>query len=169
MFVSQSERADTVTRALGRHGKPVRRWRFYIENINYGSHQLHYNCTLQLQPADLSTRYHFVSLEGLHWKAGGILLVWALLELFLPWQGWVCWELLVPASWLCPSVLLPCSVWPPVVSAASPSGPGSDLLTVPRLAEISQVSPGRFFDLQIIYFLLYLGLLTAVSLITFIF
>ena len=64
MFVSQSERADTVTCALGRHGKTVRRRRFYIENINYGSHQLHYNCTLQLKPAELSTRYQLY-----HWKA----------------------------------------------------------------------------------------------------
>ena len=51
MFASQSERADTVTRALGRDGKPVRRWRFYIENINDGSHPLHHKCTLQLQPS----------------------------------------------------------------------------------------------------------------------
>ena len=40
-------------------------------------------------------------------------------------------------------------MWPPVVSAVSPSGPGAEIWTVPRLAEISRVSPGRYFDLQI--------------------
>ena len=33
----QSERADTVTRTQCRHGKTVRRWRFYIENKNYNT------------------------------------------------------------------------------------------------------------------------------------
>ena len=59
----QSERADTVNCAQGRHGKPVRLWRFYIENLNYVSHQLHLHLHppapavwMQNLPADLSTR-----------------------------------------------------------------------------------------------------------------